>query len=51
MERPQFDGIDSHRPNQSGAHNEDTRHEKYVTYEELQRKNREEYAIKHTVSY
>lgn len=47
LERPDFKGIDSLLSVQP------TKDDKlpYVTYEELQRKNREQYAIKHTRYY
>ncbi|XP_055320097.1 uncharacterized protein LOC129577320 [Sitodiplosis mosellana] len=51
LERPHFKGINTHHtadPNKDDTRN---RHYENVTYEELQRKNREQYAIKHTVYY
>lgn len=47
FERPHFEGIDAqHQLIEASQKDDETK--KYVTYEELQRKNREQYAIKHT---
>lgn len=45
FERPHFEGIDVYHL-EASQKNDNIK--KYVTYEELQRKNREQYAIKHT---
>lgn len=47
FDRPHFEGIDTHYQSIE-ASQKDNEIKKYVTYEELQRKNREQYAIKHT---
>lgn len=47
FERPHFEGIDIHHQLIEASKNGDEI-KKYVTYEELQRKNREQYALKHT---
>lgn len=47
FERPHFEGIDIyHQLIEAAQKNSEIK--KYVTYEELQRKNREQYAIKNT---
>lgn len=45
FERPHFEGIDAHY---HLTESKDDEIKNYVTYEELQRINRERYAIKHT---
>lgn len=47
LERPHFEGINSHLLAESKSNNERSHPMKYVTYEELKRINREKYAIKH----
>lgn len=47
FERPHFEGIDAHQISKAAQKDDEIKN--YVTYEELQRKNRERYAIKHTM--
>lgn len=47
FERPHFEGIDIYHHLIEAAQ-KNTEIKRYVTYEELQRKNREQYAIKNT---
>lgn len=49
LERPHFNGIDANRSSETNRNSKHEHPQNYVTYEELQRKNREQYAIKHTV--
>lgn len=51
LERPHFEGIDMHRSAEPNKDDTRNRHYENVTYEELQRRNREKYAIKHTGYY
>lgn len=51
FDRPDFKGIDAFRSHDTIKDNKSSIPPNYVTYEELQRKNREKYAIKHTVYY
>lgn len=51
FERPHFEGIDIHHQLIEASKKAADEIKTYVTYEELQRKNREQYAIKHTKYY